>query len=141
MTATTHCLLLVHLWGAGGPASAVACGVEACDAGLALRPGCAGWMQALGLAALHAAMALFHATNLPMPWQVLLWEAGGPATAASSDEEAYDAALALVAAGVLTHAPRALRAAAALLKQLDAREGRCAACPRCPALNLPRGNS
>ena len=65
-----------------------------------------------------------------------LWEAGGSATAAASDEEAYDAALVLVALGVLTRAPRSLRAAAALLKQLDAREGRCAVCLRCPALDL-----
>ena len=59
-----------------------------------------------------------------------LWEAGGPATAAACGEEAYDAALALVAAGMLMRAPRLLRAAEALLKQLDAREDRCAACLR-----------
>ena len=55
-----------------------------------------------------------------------LWAAGGPATAAACDEEAYDAAVALVAAGVLTRTPRLLRSAEALFRKLDARKDRCA---------------
>lgn len=73
-------------------------------------------------------MGVFFTTT---SWQVHLWEAGGPVTAAVRDEEAYAAALALIASGVLTRAPRLLRSAEALLKRLDAREGRCAVCPRC----------
>ena len=59
--------------------------------------------------------------------QVHLWEAGGPACAAVADEEAYDAALALLAAGVQARAPRLVRAAAALLARLAGEPGGCAA--------------
>lgn len=43
-----------------------------------------------------------------------------------SDDEAYDAALALVGAGVLSRTPRQVRTARALLTQLDSRQDGCA---------------
>ncbi len=59
--------------------------------------------------------------------QVHLWEAGGSACAAVADEEAYDAALAHLAAGVQARAPRLVRSAAALLARLDGEPGGWAA--------------
>lgn len=62
----------------------------------------------------------------PLLLQVQVWEAGGSMAARVSDDEAYDAALALVGAGVLSRTPRQVRTARALLTQLDSRQDGCA---------------
>lgn len=64
--------------------------------------------------------------TLTLLLQVQMWEAGGSMAARVSDEEAYDAALALVGAGVLSRTPRQVRTARALLTQLDSRQDGCA---------------